>query len=54
MEQFKIPKIVPVTILINLGDDDCGDGSDEYDACPLRQCTSLQFRCNSGRCIPLK
>nr|XP_061813958.1 low-density lipoprotein receptor-related protein 1-like [Nerophis lumbriciformis] len=34
----------------NLADNDCGDNSDEAGC--SHSCSSAQFKCNSGRCIP--
>ncbi|KAI1884878.1 hypothetical protein AGOR_G00214400 [Albula goreensis] len=33
-------------------EEDCEDGSDEQQNCPIRTCSSTQFRCTSGGCIP--
>uniref|UniRef100_A0A8U8BUY5 Low-density lipoprotein receptor-related protein 2 n=1 Tax=Geospiza parvula TaxID=87175 RepID=A0A8U8BUY5_GEOPR len=33
-------------------EEDCEDGSDEHQQCPGRTCSSQQFTCSDGQCVP--
>ncbi|RMC18574.1 hypothetical protein DUI87_04466 [Hirundo rustica rustica] len=33
-------------------EEDCEDGSDEHQQCPGRTCSSQQFTCSNGQCVP--
>lgn len=43
-------RCIPATWLCDR-DDDCRDGSDEFD-CPYLECSTGHFQCKSGACIP--